>query len=50
MTEDELDRLSGVELRRRLEQRGLNEGSVELLLSHRDNCDDCRDFLMGVLP
>jgi hypothetical protein len=39
------DDLSGVELRRRLTQRGLPDDHVEMLIDHRDNCETCRGYI-----
>ena len=49
MTPDELDSLSGVELRRRLEQRDVHPFEVDMFVSHRDDCPDCRALLLEVL-
>ena len=49
VTPDELDSLSGVELRRRLEQRDVHPFEVDMFVSHRDDCPDCRARLLEML-
>lgn len=43
------DDLSGVELTRRLEQRGVDEDIVELLVRDRDDCEECRRLIREIL-
>lgn len=50
MTDDELDSLSGVELRRRLTQREVSEASAEIMVRHRDEeCGACRTWMKANL-